>query len=102
MSLFHDAIIGGEDFDEDKTGGSTLNTKFSRTMKCLEILGEALPQLLLNVVFILNNFSTWKKIMSIAEYRYLCQAFSLGALFSLDLIIEETLTDEKNSLDLVI
>ena len=56
VSLLHNSVIEGEDFDEDKTDGWPLNSKFSTTMKSLDIVGEALPQLSLNVVLILNNF----------------------------------------------
>ena len=50
LSLLHDAVrvvvIAGEDLDEDKTDDWPFNEKFSTTTTLLEILGEALPELL--------------------------------------------------------
>ena len=49
VSLLHGAVrvvIAGEDLDEDKTDDWPFNEKFSTTTILLEILGEALPELL--------------------------------------------------------
>lgn len=59
VMLFFNAVkevIEGDDFDEDKEYGGMFDAKFLTVIKFIEIVGEALPQFTLNIVFITNNY----------------------------------------------
>ena len=50
------ALIVGVNFDEEKTYGCLFPKKSLTFLKLLEVAGEALPQLILNITFILKNY----------------------------------------------
>jgi len=50
------AVIQGDDFNEEKNYGCLMDSKMLTIVKLLEILGEALPQLTLNIIFIVHNY----------------------------------------------
>jgi len=59
LNLFHNAIravIEGDNFKESDDYGCVLNSDYLAGMKFIELLGEALPQVILNIVFISNNY----------------------------------------------
>lgn len=64
LMLFYNAVhavIEGDDFKEDVDYGGMPAAVDLTCNKCLEILGEALPQVLLNIVFISNNYPYLKE-----------------------------------------
>ena len=50
------AVVVGDKFSEEKTYGCCFPKKSLIFLKLLEIAGEALPQLILNITFMLNNY----------------------------------------------
>ena len=50
------AVIKGDDFEEENDYGCVLPAVYLTLAKTLEIFGEALPQFILNAVYIANNY----------------------------------------------
>ena len=60
VNLLHNAVrafIAGDDFDAEEENGCFFGSKRLTFMKFQEIVGEALPQLVLNIIFIANNYT---------------------------------------------
>merc|ERR1712012_1099211 len=55
------AVIKGEDFDEEEKYGCLWNAELLTVGKCLEIFGRALPQLILNIVFMSDIYPYLKE-----------------------------------------
>ena len=60
VNLLHNAVralIAGDDFDAEEENGWFFGSKRLTFFKVQEIVGEALPQLVLNIIFIANNYT---------------------------------------------
>ena len=78
------AMIEGDDFDEEHDYGWALTSNTLTFVKFQEILGEALPQLVLNIIFIANNY-TYLNVNDIyfgipLPVSIISSIFSLGSL----------------------
>ena len=59
LNMFYNAVLAvieGDDFEESDDYGCPFDAHLLMVMKGFQILGETLPQVILNVVFISNNY----------------------------------------------